>query len=299
MATNQSSSAQQEARQEAQQKSSASAKYPAQNPAVNPEPSSTSNQMPSTLAKTSASSPAHLISLKEAENIVLHPKMGKERLIAMTDTVLAIIMTVLVLELPKPEIRDWQAIWGLRQVFLAYTISFFWIGAIWTALNRIWEHVRRIDSRTVLWTMILLFFTSFVPYTTSLESQYFNSAAMQTFYGVVVILITVTNVILHTVLDRCNTDNPTLLALTYGYRITLIIDFVIEAIGVIISAFVWPPAVVWSLLIAGLSMVVIRRILQKRMIARLTEARKLLAAGGTVDLAKLRHARLHHTKQTV
>lgn len=253
------------------------------------QPSSTQQE---TQKKPSASNPAHSISLKETENIVLHPKMGKERLIAMTDAVLAIIMTVLVLELPKPEIRDWQAILGLRQVFLAYTISFFWIGAIWTALNRIWEHVRRIDSRTVLWTMILLFFTSFVPYTTSLESQYFNSAAMQTFYGVVVILITVTNVILHTFIDRCNTDNPTLLALTYGYRITLIVDFVIEAIGVIISAFVWPPAVVWSLLVAGLSMAVIRRILQKRMIARLMRARQLAStdADGTVDLAKLNHA---------
>jgi uncharacterized membrane protein len=231
-----------------------------------------------------------MISLQEAKNIILHPTMGKERLIAMTDAVLAIIMTVLVLELPKPEIRDWQAIWGLRQVFLAYTVSFFWIGAIWSSLNRIWEHVRRINAQTVCWTMILLFFTSFVPYTTSLESQYFNSAAMQTFYGVVVILITVTNTILHAILDRCNNDNPTLLALTYGYRTSLIVDAIIEIVGVLLSAFLWPPAVVWSLIIAGFCMIAIQRVLGKRMIARLVKARKLLSTDGTVDLTKLNHA---------
>lgn len=50
-------------------------------------------------------------SLQYAENQILHPTLGKDRLIALTDAILAIIMTVLVLELPKPTIRDWGSIW--------------------------------------------------------------------------------------------------------------------------------------------------------------------------------------------
>ena len=51
--------------------------------------------------------------------------MGKERLIAFTDAVLAIIMTILVLELEKPAEPTIEAFWALRQNFFAYFLSFF------------------------------------------------------------------------------------------------------------------------------------------------------------------------------
>lgn len=54
--------------------------------------------------------------------------MDKERLAAFTDAVLAIIMTILVLELEKPEHVTWQGIWALRVNYFAYALSFFWLG---------------------------------------------------------------------------------------------------------------------------------------------------------------------------
>ncbi len=53
--------------------------------------------------------------------------MTKNRLEAFTDAILAIIMTVLVLELDKPETVTMQAIWNLRFSFLSYAVSFFWL----------------------------------------------------------------------------------------------------------------------------------------------------------------------------
>lgn len=54
--------------------------------------------------------------------------MNKDRLTAFTDAILAIIMTVLVLELEKPAAADWQSLWALWSDFFSYTVSFFWLG---------------------------------------------------------------------------------------------------------------------------------------------------------------------------
>lgn len=58
-------------------------------------------------------------------------EMSKERLVAFTDVVLAIIMTILVLELERPSELTWSALWELKTNFFAYTISFFWLGTMW------------------------------------------------------------------------------------------------------------------------------------------------------------------------
>lgn len=55
-------------------------------------------------------------------------EMSKERLVAFTDAVLAIIMTILVLELEKPSVLSWEGIWELRMIFfcLHYFIFLAW-----------------------------------------------------------------------------------------------------------------------------------------------------------------------------
>ena len=65
--------------------------------------------------------------------------MNKERLVAFTDAVLAIIMTILVLELPKPAEPTLAALLDLQESFFAYTLSFFWLGALWFGMHGIWQ----------------------------------------------------------------------------------------------------------------------------------------------------------------
>ena len=61
--------------------------------------------------------------------------MNKERLAAFMDAILAIIMTILILELKKPEAATIKALWNLRVDFFAYTLSFFWLGTMWVNLH--------------------------------------------------------------------------------------------------------------------------------------------------------------------
>lgn len=170
--------------------------------------------------------------------------------------------------------------------FFSYAVSFFWIGELWSALNRIWEHVYRIDRRSILWTLILLFFTSFMPYATSLDSRYFTSSAMQGFYGIIIILITLTNLILHKVIDDCNRDNPTLLAITHAYRRSLIPDISVKILGLIITLTVWAPAMTWSILVAWLTLLLVTKLMERHTIAYLKKMRSICTQYGKVPSAK-------------
>ena len=87
--------------------------------------------------------------------------MSKERLTAFIDAVLAIVMTILVLELEKPTEVSWAGLWALRQSFLAYTLSFFWLGILWRNHHNGWQQVKTISNSVVVWTLVMLFFTSF------------------------------------------------------------------------------------------------------------------------------------------
>ena len=83
--------------------------------------------------------------------------MSKERLGAFMDAVIAIVMTILVLELEKPAKPTLEAFWNLRINFAAYALSFLWLAAMWTSLHNAWHVVDKISNRTMWLSMGLLF----------------------------------------------------------------------------------------------------------------------------------------------
>ncbi len=184
--------------------------------------------------------------------------MSKERLVAFTDAVLAIIMTILVLELEKPAEATFAAFWDLRANFFAYFLSFFWLGSLWMALNTLWEKVEKISSEVVWWNLGLLFFSSFLPYATGLVSANFHSRVMQGFYGLVVIVTTVFNWILHKALDKPNVGNANLLEATAEYRKLLLPDIGIKVVGFVLALLFYPPLMSYSVLIAATYIIALR-----------------------------------------
>ena len=73
--------------------------------------------------------------------------MEKERLGAFIDAVLAIVMTILVLELEKPKTFDLQGLWELRTNFFAYGISFFWLGAMWVNIHSSSHLIKKVSQK--------------------------------------------------------------------------------------------------------------------------------------------------------
>lgn len=190
--------------------------------------------------------------------------MKKDRLIALTDAVLAIIMTILILELEKPETPSLQAFWELRNNFFAYFLSFFWLGSLWMALNTLWEKVERISSEVVWANLYLLFFVSFMPYATGLVSSHFENYTSQLFYGSVVIVSTIINWYLHKVLDKPNQDQVELLKETETYRKLLIPDILIKCVGFILALIIYPPIMMYSVLAAAAYIITLKTIKEKK-----------------------------------
>ena len=177
--------------------------------------------------------------------------MKKERLIAFSDAVLAIIMTILVLELKKPDELSLEGFWALRQSFFAYCLSFFWLGSVWVAMNSIWRHVDQISRTVTWWNLVFLFFASFMPYATGLVSDNFDSAYAQAFYGIIIIATSCCNWFLHKMLDSTNLGNQDLLDSTKMYRTIMLPDIAIKVIGLILTVTVYPQAMMYGVLTAA------------------------------------------------
>lgn len=97
--------------------------------------------------------------------------MNKERTTAFTDAILAIIMTILVLELQEPKTLNWAGIWALRESYFSYAISFFWLGTMWIGIHNEWQHIEKISGVTLWANLVMLFWASLFPYTTKILVQ--------------------------------------------------------------------------------------------------------------------------------
>lgn len=181
--------------------------------------------------------------------------MNKERLAAFMDAILAIIMTILILELKKPETATLKALWNLRVDFFAYTLSFFWLGTMWVNLHNEWHKIKYITPSIVWVNVVILFFSSFFPYVTSFVTSYYNSSVAQGFYGIIVLAVTFCNIISGHLIGKANrNDEKSQESLKIRMR-WLSIDIIIKIMGLIISCTFYPPAMMISVYITLLGIV--------------------------------------------
>jgi uncharacterized membrane protein len=101
--------------------------------------------------------------------------MSKGRLEAFSDGVLAVVITIMVLELKAPEGADWAALRPLLPVFLSYVLSFIFIGIYWSNHHHLLHAVQQVNGR-ILWANLhLLFWLSLTPFATAWMGENFGS----------------------------------------------------------------------------------------------------------------------------
>ena len=178
--------------------------------------------------------------------------MKKDRVAAFTDAVLAIIMTILVLELEKPTTINLSSFWELRHSFFSYTLSFFWLGSMWVNIHNEWQGIEKINSKALWVTLVLLFFCSLIPYATDLVSRDFHNKVAQGFYGLFVLGVTFSNIWLSHVIESSNDSVQLPVEIMKKRRQLLWVDIGIKIIGLIISLTIYPPAMMFSVIIAAI-----------------------------------------------
>jgi uncharacterized membrane protein len=114
--------------------------------------------------------------------------MTRNRLEAFSDGVIAIIITIMVLELRPPEGAEWADVAHMWPKFLAYVMSFVYVGIYWNNHHHLMHTVDRVDG-AILWAnMHLLFWLSLVPFTTAWLGDHGRDTTPTVLYGISLLL---------------------------------------------------------------------------------------------------------------
>jgi uncharacterized membrane protein len=109
--------------------------------------------------------------------------MHKQRLEAFSDAVVAIIITVMVLELRLPGGADWTALRTLGPTFSAYVLSFIYLGIYWNNHHHLFHVVERVTGGMLWANLHLLFWLSLVPFATNWMGDHPHDPLPTAIYG--------------------------------------------------------------------------------------------------------------------
>ena len=127
-------------------------------------------------------------------------RMEKNRLEAFSDGVLAIIITVMVLELRVPHSSDFVALKPLVPFFLTYLLSFIYLGIYWNNHHHLIKAARRVTGAIMWANLHLLFWLSLFPFVTGWMGENHFTPAPTALYGAVMLLAAIAYFILQTLI---------------------------------------------------------------------------------------------------
>ena len=128
--------------------------------------------------------------------------MTTGRLEAFSDGVFAVIITIMVLELKVPHDADWEALRPLTPVFLAYVLSFVFLGIYWNNHHHMLHLTERVTGGIMWANLHLLFWLSLTPFVTGWMGENHFAALPTAVYGAVLLCSAVAWIILQTTIIR-------------------------------------------------------------------------------------------------
>jgi uncharacterized membrane protein len=158
--------------------------------------------------------------------------MNKERLTAFSDGVIAIIITIMVLELKVPHEATLAALSSLLPIFLSYVLSFVFVGIYWNNHHHLLHAARRVNG-AILWAnMHLLFWLSLIPFTSGWMGENQFARLPVALYGVSMLMPAIAYFVLQRCIVRANGEDRGLArALGRDLKGKLSIAVVVAGIG--------------------------------------------------------------------
>jgi uncharacterized membrane protein len=122
--------------------------------------------------------------------------MNKSRIEAFSDGVMAIIITIMVLEIKAPEHSDFASLLPLIPVCLSYVLSFIYVGIYWNNHHHMFQVVKKIDGSVLWYNTILLFWLSLIPFATSWMGEQSFATVPIACYGFILLMCGISYILL-------------------------------------------------------------------------------------------------------
>ena len=181
---------------------------------------------------------------------------SSERFEALFDAILAIILTIIVLEITMASHGSWEALLDLKIEFIAYAISFISVYCFWNYNNNLFNLTDMIDYKAVWLMGALMFVLSLIPYFSIFVSENFYSFVAQASYGMDFFVACLLSIATAQYVKKINPGGMNLHR-HFNTRIQFTSTAIIIAVGFLIGYLFYPPAIMFSCLISILSMVMI------------------------------------------
>ncbi|WP_415325900.1 TMEM175 family protein [Chryseobacterium sp. MMS23-Vi53] len=164
--------------------------------------------------------------------------MNKGRIEAFSDGVLAIIITIMVLELKVPEGANWTSLRPLIPKFLAYIFSFIYVGIYWNNHHHLFQAVKKVNG-SILWANLhLLFWLSLMPIATEWIGETHFAQNPVTAYGAGLVMCGIAYTILENTITKSEGENSRLKEAIHG-KFKEYASIVLYISG-IITSFIYP-----------------------------------------------------------
>lgn len=173
--------------------------------------------------------------------------MNLERLEIFTDAVIAIIITVLMLELPLPKKATLSAILEVRFDYLAFATSFLICSLVWKQHHHLFRGTNSINGKVIWVNTALIFCITFVPHLTVFVADNVESITAEVIYGLFFLVVDFVYFVLYKTLVGINPENKEeidALARKNGHFVT----FIIILVGLMAGIFFYPPVILISCL---------------------------------------------------
>ncbi len=185
--------------------------------------------------------------------------MGKSRLEAFSDGVLAIIITIMVLELKPPHDTTLESLYPLLPVFLAYVLSFIYVGIYWNNHHHMLHTVTKVTGG-ILWANLhLLFWLSLVPFATAWAGENHFAPLPVAVYGFVLLMAAISYWILQNAII-CSHGDKSPLKVAVGNDLKGKLSPVFYLLAIASSFFSSALAMGFLIFVAGIWLIPDRRI---------------------------------------
>jgi uncharacterized membrane protein len=160
--------------------------------------------------------------------------MGKGRVEAFSDGVIAVIITIMVLEMKPPHGTDLSALVPIWPVFVSYVLSFIYVGIYWVNHHHLLHAAHKINGWVILANLHLLFWLSLFPFMTGWVGENHFATVPVALYGVVLFMAAVAYTILVRTLIALH-GNESLLATAIGRDIKGNLSLALYLAGIAVS----------------------------------------------------------------